>query len=179
MKPPRTFLAAPETQRLGYATCIGEPPRVGKSVIGDVCSALRKAALMRARTPVYVFPNSGLYVKDEGRWSSTEERNDYRQSRTARSPPKKQPRRGLKLREPAALWAIPSGIARKKDGGNVLNLISSAGPRFFRRGKGSRKCRWTGSPKVSLTIVQKDSDGPVRPRCRNDDIEKIVAVYIA
>jgi len=55
MKPPRTFLAAPETQRLGYATRNGELLGVGKGMIGDACSALRKAALMRVSAPVYVF----------------------------------------------------------------------------------------------------------------------------
>ncbi len=70
-------------------------------------------------------------------------------------------------------------MARKKDGSSVLKLISSGGPRVFRSGEGCRNCRWTGSLKVPLTIVQKDSDRPVRPRCRNDDIEKAIAVYIA
>src|SRR5216684_2915061 len=42
MKPPRTFLAAPETQRLSNATGGGAPLRVGESVIDDVCPALRK-----------------------------------------------------------------------------------------------------------------------------------------
>src|SRR5713226_261755 len=65
MKPPRTFLAAPETQRLSNATGGGAPLRVGESVIDDVCPALRKAALMHACAPVYVFPNSGFIC--EGR----------------------------------------------------------------------------------------------------------------
>jgi len=54
MKPPRTFLAAPETQR-GHATCNGELLGVDKGVIGDLCSALRKAALMRVSAPVHGF----------------------------------------------------------------------------------------------------------------------------
>jgi hypothetical protein len=70
-------------------------------------------------------------------------------------------------------------MARKKDGSSVLILISSGGPRVFRSRECSRNCGWTGSPKVSLPIVQKDSDRPVGPRCRNDDIEKAIAVYIA
>jgi len=64
MKPPRTFW-----QRLnhsvGYATCNGELLGVGTGVIGDLCSALRKAALMRVSAPVHGF--ASRQSKCEGR----------------------------------------------------------------------------------------------------------------
>jgi len=75
--------------------------------------------------------------------------------------------------------AIPRGIAREKECDSILNFIRYADPRLFRSAEGPRKGGRTGSFKVSLTIVQKDSDGAVRPHCRNDDIEKVVAIYIA
>jgi hypothetical protein len=50
---------------VGYATCNGELLGVGKGVIGDVCSALRKAALMRVSAPVHGF--ASCQSKCEGR----------------------------------------------------------------------------------------------------------------
>jgi len=66
MKPPRTFLAATETA-LAHATGDGALLRVGENLIDDVCPAPRKAALMHASAPVYVFPSNGFRCEERRR----------------------------------------------------------------------------------------------------------------
>jgi hypothetical protein len=63
MKPPRTFLAVTETAH-AHATGDGALLRIGENLIDDVCPALRKAALMHANAPDYVFSSSGFRCEE-------------------------------------------------------------------------------------------------------------------